>query len=110
MSFSKQAKLEFSIFGHYLSIQFLNKISEKTVRRIIFSRKEIYYFHSKNLWPKTGMKNRILKGICSEEEKSDCEKENTVQNRFQTFKAAGTATQLPAAVPWNRAARSLFCC
>lgn len=54
MSFSKQAKLEFSIFGHYLSIQFLNKISEKTVRRIIFSRKEIYYFHSKNLWPKTG--------------------------------------------------------
>lgn len=53
MSFSKQAKLEFSIFGHYLGIQFLNKICEKTVR-IIFSRKEIYYFHSKNLWPKTG--------------------------------------------------------
>lgn len=54
------------------------------------------------------MKNRILKGIWSEEEKSDCEKENTVQNRFQTVKAAGTATQLPAAVPQTEQLKVYF--
>lgn len=54
------------------------------------------------------MKNRILKGIWSEEEKSDCEKENTVQNRFQTVKAAGTATQPPAAVPQTEQLKVYF--
>lgn len=84
----------------------MRKLSEELSSHV----KKSTIFTLKIFGPRQGMRNRILKGICSEEEKSGCEKENTVQNRFQTFKAAGTATQLPAAVPWNRAARSLFCC
>lgn len=41
MSFSKQAKFEISIFGHYLRIKFL-KTSEKFVGRFLSSYKEIY--------------------------------------------------------------------
>lgn len=57
-----------------------------------------------------GMKSMILKGFCIGKEKNDRQKEITVQNRFQIFKVAGTATQPPAVVPEKRAVKSWFHC
>lgn len=49
------------------------------------------------------MKNIIIKGISLR--KKDWEKEITVQNRFQIFKAAGTTAQPSIVVPENRVAK-----
>lgn len=52
------------------------------------------------------MKNKIIKGISLRN--NDWEKEITVQNRFQIFKAAGTTAQPSLVVPKNGAAKSGF--